>query len=74
MECWHKERVKFEGFGRNILYNIDAQEEIPVHICGFGGIWRGNCFEGELIGRAEVEVGVGKLRNGKGKGKDNITG
>ena len=30
-------------------------------MCGFEGIWRGNYFGGEPIGRAEVEVRVGKL-------------
>ena len=34
-------------------------------MCSFDGIRRGNYFEGEPIGRAEVEVRVGKLRNGK---------
>ena len=31
----------------------------------FNGIRRGNYFGGEHIGRAEVEVRVGKLKNGK---------
>ena len=39
-------------------------------MCGFDGIQRGNYFEGEPIGRAEVEVRVGKLKNGKAAGKD----
>ena len=43
-------------------------------MCGFGGIWRGNSFEGEPIGRAKVEMRVGKLNNGKATGKDEITG
>ena len=33
-------------------------------MCGFGGISRGNYFE-EESGKAEVEVRVGKLQNGK---------
>ena len=37
-------------------------------------IRRGNYFGGEPIGRAEVEVRVGKLKNGKVAGKDEITG
>ena len=41
----------FEG-----LYNIDTQEEIAVHMCHFDGIWRGNYFRGEQIGRGEVEM------------------
>ena len=55
------------------LYNIDTQEEVAVHMCGFDGIWRGNYFGREPIGRAEVEVRVGKLKNGKAAGKDEIT-
>ena len=31
------------------LYNIDSQEQIAVHMCGFYGIWRGNYFGGEPI-------------------------
>ena len=34
-------------------------------MCGFDGIRRGNYFGGEPIGRDEVEVRVGKLKNGK---------
>ena len=45
-----------------ILYNIDTQEQVAVHMCGFGGTRRGNYFEGEPIGRAEVEVIVGKFK------------
>ena len=43
------------------MYNIDTQEQVPVHKCGFGfdGIQRGNYFR-ELIGRAKVEMRVGK--------------
>ena len=56
------------------LYNIDTREQVAVLMCGFDGIWRGNYFGGEPIGRAEVEVRVGKLMNGKAAGKDEITG
>ena len=38
------------------------------------GIRRGNYFGGEPIGRAEDEVRVGKLKNGKDTGGDEITG
>ena len=34
----------------------------------------GSYFGGEPIGRAEVEVRVGKLKNGKAAGKDEIAG
>ena len=43
-------------------------------MCGFDGIRRGNYFEREPIGRSEVEVRVGKLKNGKDPGKYEITG
>ena len=56
------------------LYDIDTQEDIAVHMCGFDGIRRGNYFGGEPIGRAEVEVRVSKLKNRKATGKDEITG
>ena len=56
------------------LYTIDTQEELTVHMCGFDGIQRGNYFGGEPVGRAKVEVRVGKLKNGNTAGKDEITG
>ena len=40
----------------------------------FGGIRRGNYFREEPIERAEVEVRVGKYKNGKAAVKDEITG
>ena len=43
-------------------------------MCGFEGIQRGNYFGGEPIGGAEVEVRVGKVKNGNTAGKDEITG
>ena len=56
------------------LYNIDSQGQVAVHMCGFDGIQRDNYFEGDPIGRSEVEVRVGKLKNGKVAGGDEITG
>ena len=53
---------------------IDTLEEVAAQICGFDGISRGNYFGGEPIGRAEVEVIVGKLKTGKAEGKDENTG
>ena len=45
MGGWHKE-VKCEGLGGGEyfedLYNIDTQEQVIVHMCGFDGIWRVN--------------------------------
>ena len=43
------------------LYNIDIQEQVAIHMCGFNGIRRGNYFGGELTRRTEVEVRVRKL-------------
>ena len=56
------------------LYNIETQKKVAVPMCGFEGIRRGNYFGGEPNGRAEVQVREGKLTNGKGAGKDKITG
>ena len=41
---------------------------------GFDGILRGNYFGGEPIGTDEIEVRMGKLKNGKATGKNVITG
>ena len=38
------------------------------------GLRKGNYFGEEPIRRAEVQVRVGKLKNGKAAGKDEITG
>ena len=43
-------------------------------MCDFDGIRRGNNFEEKPIGRAEVEMRVQKLNNGKAAGNDEITG
>ena len=55
------------------MYNIDTQEQIAVLICGFDRIGRDKYFGAEPIGRAEVEVRMGKLKNGKTAGKDKTT-
>ena len=36
------------------LFNVDTQEQVAVHMCGFDGIRRGNYLEPS--GRSEVEV------------------
>ena len=36
------------------LYNINTQEQVIVHMCGFDEIQRGYYFEGEPIGRGEI--------------------
>ena len=43
-------------------------------MCGFDWTRRNNYFRGETTGRAEVVVRVGRLKNGKAAGKDEITG
>ena len=43
-------------------------------MCGFDGIRRCNYFGGKHIGRAEIEVKVGKLKNRKDAGGNEITG
>ena len=39
-------RLRCEGFEKTILYNVDTQEEVGVHVCGYNGVRRGNYFEG----------------------------
>ena len=56
------------------LYSIDTLEQVAVHMCGFDGIRVANYFRGEPVGKAEVAVGVWKLKKGKAAGKDEITG
>ena len=43
-------------------------------MCDFDGIRSGNYFGREPIERAEVEVRVGKFKNGQAAGEDEITG
>ena len=42
-------------------------------MCGFDGNQIGNYFGGEPIASTKVEVRVGKLKNGKATGKDEVT-
>ena len=55
------------------LYNIDNQEQVAIHMCGFDMVRRGNYFEGKPSERIEFELRVGKLKNMKVAGKDEIT-
>ena len=64
MGDWHKKRMKCERSGRSILQSTFVFDEIR----------RGNYFGGMLIGRVEVDVRVGKVKNGKAAGGDEITG
>ena len=41
-------------------------------MCGFDMVWGGNYFGGELNGRTEVRVG--KLKNGKAVGENEVRG
>ena len=65
-------RIWKEYFGD--MYNIDTKEKVTVHMCGFDGIRRNNYFGGEPIGRVEVKVRIGKLKNGMSAGGDEISG
>ena len=53
------------------MYNIDTQENVAVHMCGFDGVRRGNYFGEEPFGKAEVDVRVGKPKNGN---EEEVTG
>ena len=56
------------------LYNIDTEEQVAVHMCYFDVVRRDD-YSGEYSnGRTEVEVRLGKLKNKKAAGKDEITG
>ena len=37
------------------MYNIDTQEEVAVHMCGFDGIWRVTTLEESQL--EEVRLG-----------------
>ena len=52
------------------LYNIETQEQLAVHMCGFNGVQRGSL----LIRRTKVEVRLRNLLNVKTEGKDEVTG
>ena len=57
-----------------IIWIMDTQEQVAVHMCGFDGFQRGNYFRGEPIWRTEVEVRVGKFKNEMAAGKNEVTG
>ena len=66
------QRIQREYF--EDVYNVDTQGQVAVYMCDFDGIQKDNYFGGEPIGRVEVEMRVGKLKNLKATGKDEITG
>ena len=77
MALWHWERLKLKKYEKDYfkdLYIINTQEQVAVHMYDFDGVQRGNYFGGELIRRTELEVRVGKLKNGNTAGKDKFTG
>ena len=43
-------------------------------MCGFDGVKRGIYLGGDPIRRTDVEVRLGKLKNGKVASKDEVTG
>ena len=53
------------------LFNTDSHEQVAIHMCDFDGVRRCNYFGGEPTRRTEVEVRVGKLKNGKAAAKDD---
>ena len=64
------EEVEVRRIWKEYFYYIDTQEQVAAHMCVFDRVQRGNYFRGELISKMEVEVRVGKLKNGKAAGKD----
>ena len=46
--------------------------QIAVYMCGFDEVERGNLFRGEPIRRTDIELLVGKLKNGKSAGNDEV--
>ena len=58
---------------RGFIIYIHTQEQVAVQICGFDGFQRSNYLGGEPIRSTEVEVRIGKLKNGKVTCKDEIT-
>ena len=67
-EVWRIWEEYFED-----LYNIDTQEQVVVYMCLCWGSGR-ELFWRKPIRRTEVEVRVGKLKNGKSAIKDEVTG
>ena len=49
------------------------KSKLIAHMCGFGDVWRGNYFGGELVTRTEVGVIKGKLKSGKSPSKYDVT-
>ena len=56
------------------LYNTGTLEQIVIYMYIFDSVQTGCYFGGEKVRKTEVEVRVGKLKNGKCAGKDEVTG
>ena len=76
MGDWHWKMMNYKGYGRSILriyiQYIDCSPH-GIHMV-LDGIHRGNYFRGNPIKRTEIGVTVGKFKNGKAVGKDEVTG
>ena len=53
---------------------MDTQNQVTVHVCGFGNVERSNYFGGKPIRRTELEVTLRKLKSKKAAGKDEVIG
>ena len=56
MRGWHWELKRIWKDYFEDAFNIDTQEQVAVHMCGFYGVQRGNYFGEEPIRRTEGEV------------------
>ena len=54
------------------MYSMDTNEQVAVHMCGFGDVQENNYFVGKPV-RTQVKVKIGKLTNGKAAAKDEVT-
>ena len=62
------------GYGGYVISPLIVMlcQNTGVHMCGYDGVRRGNCFEGEPIRKIVVEERVKKRKNGKAAGKDEV--
>ena len=56
------------------LYNVDTEEWIPVIMCVFDRVRRGNYYGREPVRRTEKEMRVKKFKNCMETGNDEATG
>ena len=55
------------------LFNVRANADINVNMCGFGGVRRSLYLGRECISKDEVTRAMRKLKNGKASGVDEVT-